>query len=175
MRTLGPRFGRQLNEIRALLQNIDGSAAMKQLKETGFLTLTLSTGEAQLSPDDLLIDTAQKEGFAAVQDGEITVVLDTKLTPELIDEGFVREIVSKVQTMRKEAGFEVMDRILLFHDGNAKIEEIFGKYGAEIRREVLANEVRSGRSDGYEKEWNINGETVTLTVKKDNAEARGED
>ena len=77
--------------------------------------------------------------------------------------------------MRKEAGFEVMDRILLFHDGNAKIEEIFGKYGAEIRREVLANEVRSGRSDGYEKEWNINGETVTLTVKKDNAEARGED
>ena len=175
MRTLGPRFGRQLNEIRTLLQNIDGSAAMKQLKETGFLTLTLSTGEAQLSPDDLLIDTAQKEGFAAVQDGEITVVLDTKLTPELIDEGFVREIVSKVQTMRKEAGFEVMDRILLFHDGNAKIEEIFGKYGAEIRREVLANEVRNGCGDGYEKEWNINGETVTLTVKKDNAETRGED
>ena len=175
MRTLGPRFGRQLNEIRTLLQNIDGSAAMKQLKETGFLTLTLSTGEAQLSPDDLLIDTAQKEGFAAVQDGEITVVLDTKLTPELIDEGFVREIVSKVQTMRKEAGFEVMDRILLFHDGNAKIEEIFGKFGAEIRREVLANEVRCGRSDGYEKEWNINGETVALTVKKDNAETRGED
>ena len=175
MRTLGPRFGRQLNEIRTLLQNIDGSAAMKQLKETGFLTLTLSTGEAQLSPDDLLIDTAQKEGFAAVQDGEITVVLDTKLTPELIDEGFVREIVSKVQTMRKDAGFEVMDRILLVHDGKAKIEEIFGKYRAETRREVLANEVRNGCGDGYEKEWNINGETVTLTVKKDNAETRGED
>ena len=167
MRTLGPRFGKQLNEIRTLLQNIDGSAAMKELKETGFLTLPLSAGEAQLAPEDLLIDTAQKEGFAANQDGEITVVLDTKLTPELIDEGFVREIVSKVQTMRKEAGFEVTDRIQLFHEGNARIEEIFAKYGDRISREVLAKAVTGGAVDGYSKEWNINGETVTLGVKKE--------
>ena len=166
MRTLGPRFGKQLNEIRTLLQTVDGSAAMKELKETGFLTLKLSAGEAQLAPEDLLIDTAQKEGFAANQDGEITVVLDTKLTPELIDEGFVREIVSKVQTMRKEAGFEVMDRIVLYHEGNQKIEEIFDRYGSKICREVLANAVEHG-AGGYTKEWNINGEQVTLGVKKE--------
>ncbi len=167
MRTLGPRFGKLLNEIRTKLQTIDGSAAMKELKETGFLTLPLSTGEAELAPEDLLIDTAQKEGFAANQDGEITVVLDTKLTPELVDEGFVREIVSKIQTMRKEAGFEVMDRITVYHEGNARIEEIFAQYGEKISREVLANAVTGGAMDGYTKEWNINGETVTLGVKKE--------
>ena len=167
MRTLGPRFGKQLGEIRTLLQGIDGSAAMKELKENGSLTLQLTTGPAALAEDDLLIETAQKEGFAANQDGEITVVLDTALTPELVDEGFVREIVSKVQTMRKEAGFEVMDRIVLMHEGNARIEEIFAKYGDKISREVLASRVAAGASEGYRKEWNINGEAVTLAVKKE--------
>ena len=167
MRTLGPRFGRQLNEIRTLLQNLDGAAAMRELKETGFLTLQLSGGEAKLTQEDLLIDTAQKEGFSAQQDGGITVVLDTVLTQELIEEGFVREIISKVQTMRKEAGFEVMDRILLYHEGSAKLEEIFGKYEGKIRKEVLANAIVRGAGDGYRKDWNINGEAVTLAVKKE--------
>ena len=166
MRTLGPRFGRQLNEIRTLLQNLDGAAAMKELKETGFLTLTLSTGEAQLAPEDLLIDTAQKEGFAATQDGEITVALDTALTPELIEEGFVREIVSKVQTMRKEAGFEVMDRIRLTHEGSEVLEKVFADRKEEIASEVLAREVSAAAPAGYVKEWNINGEKVTLGVEK---------
>ncbi len=166
MRTLGPRFGRQLNEIRTLLQNIDGAAAMKEIKEMGFLTLNLSNGPAQLAPEDLLIDTAQREGFAATQDGEITVALDTKLTPELIEEGFVREIVSKVQTMRKEAGFEVMDRIRLTHEGSEVLEKVFADRQEEIASEVLAKEVAAAAPAGYVKEWNINGEKVTLGVEK---------
>ncbi len=166
MRTLGPRFGRQLNEIRTLLQNVDGSAAMQELKETGYLSLKLSTGEAQLAPDDLLIDTTQKEGFAATQDGETTVALDTKLTPELIEEGFVREIVSKVQTMRKEAGFEVMDRIRLTHKGSEVLEKVFADRQEEIASEVLARRIDAAEPAGYVKEWNINGEAVTLGVEK---------
>ena len=166
MRTLGPRFGRQLNEIRTLLQNVDGSAAMQELKETGFLTLQLSTGEAQLAPDDLLIDTVQKEGFAATQDGETTVALDTRLTPELIEEGFVREIVSKVQTMRKEAGFEVMDRIRLTHQGSEVLEKVFENRKEEIASEVLARQIEAAEPAGYVKEWNINGEAVTLGVER---------
>ncbi|MBP5154695.1 MAG: isoleucine--tRNA ligase [Lachnospiraceae bacterium] len=166
MRTLGPRFGRQLNEIRTLLQGIDGSRAMRELTETGRLVLTLSSGEAVLAPEDLLIETAQKSGFVSERDGECTVVLDTRLTPELIDEGFVREIVSKVQTMRKEAGFEVTDRIRLSCEGSAVIARIFAGYEKELSREVLAQEVTCGKASGSTKAWNLNGEDVVLGVER---------
>ena len=139
---------------------------MAQLKSTGKLTLELSAGPVDLTEDDLLIAVSQKEGFTSNQDGECTVVLDTSLTPELIEEGFVREIVSKVQTMRKEAGFEVVDRIRLSHAGNEVIEGIFARKGDAIAAEVLAEELLSGEVCGYTKEWNINGETVTLGVEK---------
>ena len=167
LRTLGRRFGKQLGEVRAALEALDGNAAMDELNADGRLMLHLSTGDEALTADDLLIDSAQKEGFVSEQSGEWTVVLDANLTPKLIEEGFVREIISKVQTMRKEAGFEVMDRISLSHEGSAKIEEIFSKYGDKIGGEVLAKRVLSGLTDGYRKEWNINGETVTLAVKKE--------
>ena len=166
MRTLGPKFGKQLNEIRELLAGIDGRAAMAQLKGEGVLKLMLSTGEAELTEEDLLIESAKREGFSAEQEGDCTVVLDITLTPELIEEGFMREIVSKVQTMRKEAGFEVTDRIRLSHMGNPVIEEIFAKLGDDIAAQVLAKEVKAGEAAGYVKEWNINGETVTLGVEK---------
>nr|MBQ6241233.1 isoleucine--tRNA ligase [Lachnospiraceae bacterium] len=166
MRTLGPRLGKLLGEVKKQLEQIDGAAAMAQLKSTGKLTLELSAGPVDLTEDDLLIAVSQKEGFTSNQDGECTVVLDTSLTPELIEEGFVREIVSKVQTMRKEAGFEVVDRIRLSHAGNEVIEGIFARKGDAIAAEVLAEELLSGEVCGYTKEWNINGETVTLGVEK---------
>ena len=166
MRTLGPKYGKQLNEIRELLAGIDGRSAMAQLKGEGVLKLMLSTGEAELTEEDLLIESAKREGFSAEQEGDCTVVLDITLTPELIEEGFMREIVSKVQTMRKEAGFEVTDRIRLSHQGNPVIEDIFAKLGEEIAAQVLAKEVKAGEAAGYVKEWNINGETVTLGVEK---------
>ncbi|MBO4838532.1 MAG: isoleucine--tRNA ligase [Lachnospiraceae bacterium] len=166
MRTLGPRLGKLLGEVKKQLEQIDGAAAMAQLKSTGKLTLGLSAGPVDLTEDDLLIAVSQKEGFTSNQDGDCTVVLDTSLTPELIEEGFVREIVSKVQTMRKEAGFEVVDRIRLSHQGNEVIEGIFARKGGVIAAEVLAEELVSGEARGFTKEWNINGETVTLGVEK---------
>ncbi len=167
MRTLGPRFGKQLGEIRTLLQQVDGNDAMDELNAAGSLKLTLSTGEALLGRDDLLIDSAQKEGFVSEQNGEWTVVVDTNLSQALLDEGFVREIISKVQTMRKGAGFEVMDRITLSYEGNEKIAQIFEAYGSDICGEVLALKLIGGKTEGYCKEWNLNGETVTLGVKKE--------
>ena len=115
---------------------------------------------------DLLIETAQTEGYVSSQEGEVTVALDTKLTPELIEEGFVREIISKVQTMRKEAGFEVMDRILVYAADNAKIAGLLKEHAEELKKEVLADDIILGSVDGYTKEWNINGENVMLGVKK---------
>ena len=138
---------------------------MAALKAEGKITLDLSTGPAELEESDLLIAVTQKEGFVSEQDGECTVVLDTNLTPELIEEGFVREIVSKVQTMRKEAGFEVMDRIVLSYEGNEKLAALLKRNEAEIRGEVLADALTAG-AKGYTKEWNINGETITLGVER---------
>ncbi len=166
LKTVGPKYGKLLNGIRQALAGLDGRAAMAELKAQGELHLDISGESVVLSEDDLLIETAQTEGYVAEQDSEITVVLDVTLTPELIEEGFVRELVSKVQTMRKEAGFEVMDHIVVYATGNAKIEEIFRKHEAGIRSEVLADDIVYDALRGYEKEWNINGEKVTMAVEK---------
>ena len=139
---------------------------MNEIRETGSMTLTLSTGDVQIAKDDLLIDEHQKEGYAVVTDRGYTVVLDTELTPELIEEGNVREIVSKIQTMRKDAGFEVMDHIAVGFEGTDKAEAVFANNSDMIAGEVLANSVAKGLNAGYKKDWKINGEAVTLTVEK---------
>ncbi len=139
---------------------------MDTLNQEGKLTFEFGGTPVELTRDDLLIDAAQVDGFVSEGDNTVTVVLDVNLTPELLEEGFVREIISKVQTMRKEAGFEVMDHIRLYHDGNGTIEKILNGRAEEIMGEVLADAIESGRADGYVKEWNINGETVTLGVEK---------
>ncbi len=166
LKTVGPKFGKQLGEIRAALSDVDGNAAMDEVNETGALKLVHPSGEVVLEKDDLLIDIAQKEGYVSESDNKITVVLDTNLTPELLEEGFVKEIISKVQTMRKEAGFEVMDKITLYAKDNTKIIEILDKNGAEIKSAVLATEIVTGITEGYEKSWNVNGEEVVMGVKK---------
>ena len=166
LKTVGPKFGKQLGEIRNALSSLDGNAAMDEVNATGALKLTLPSGEVVLEKDDLLIDIAQTEGYVSESDNKITVVLDTKLTPELLEEGFVREIISKVQTMRKEAGFEVMDKITVFAKDNEKVINILNANADEIKSEVLATDVVTGSTDGYEKSWNINGEEVVMAVKK---------
>ncbi len=165
LKTLGPKFGKQLGEIRTALAEVDGAKAKAELNETGTMTLTLSTGDIKLTEEDLLIDVKQMEGLYTVSDNGITVVLDTTLTPELIEEGFVREIISKIQTMRKDAGFEVMDNIIIGVADNDKIAEIINRNSAEISTDVLATEI-TAVTDGFVKDWNINGEKVTLSVKK---------
>ena len=166
LKTVGPKFGKQLGEIRNALSSLDGNAAMDEVNDKGSLKLSLPSGEVVLEKDDLLIDVAQTEGYVSESDNKITVVLDTKLTPELLEEGFVREIISKVQTMRKEAGFEVMDKITVYAKDNEKVIEILSNNADEIKSEVLAAEIVTGSVDGYEKEWNINGENVVMGVKK---------
>lgn len=166
LKTVGPKYGRLLGGIRQVLPALDGNAAMDELKTNGCLKLNIQGEEVILKEEDLLIDTAQMEGFESLQEGEITVVLDTNLTPELIEEGFVRELISKVQTMRKEADFEVTDRILIYAKGNEKIEAILSRNSEEIKAEVLANDIIMGTLSGYEKEWNINGESVSMGVEK---------
>ena len=166
MRTVGPKYGKLLGKIRQLLPALDGTAAMNELKTTGAIHLDVDGSEVVLGEEDLLIETAQTEGCVSEANGDISVVLDTNLTPELLEEGLVRELVSKIQTMRKEAGFEVMDKITVSAKGNDKIDAILKKYESEIRDEVLAVKVEYGTVSGYSKEWNINGETVTLGVEK---------
>ena len=166
LKTVGPKFGKLVGGIRKALTEIDGSAAMKELNEEGTLTLDINGVPVVLSRDDLLIDMAQSEGFETQSDGKVTVVLDKKLTPELIEEGFVRELISKIQTMRKEAGFEVMDRIRLYVSGNEKLEKIIRDNSGTIGRDVLADDFTIGGTGGYTKDWKINGEPVTLGVEK---------
>ena len=165
MRTVGPKYGKILGQIKVALTGLDGNAAMDELKEKGQITLQVADTEVVLTEEDLLIDMTQMEGYVSENNGDVTVVLDANLTPELIEEGFVREIISKIQTMRKEAGFEVTDHIRVYHAGNEKLEEIFAKYGKEIQSDVLADDIVSGQG-GYSKEWDINGETVTLGVER---------
>ena len=167
LRTVGPKYGKVLGQIQKALAGLDGNAAMAELKENGVLVLTEVEGDVKLTEEDLLITMTQMEGYVTEGDNTVTVVLDTNLTPELIEEGFVREIISKIQTMRKEAGFEVMDKITIYYKADAKVADIFGKYGSEIQSDVLGNAIVAGELDGYQKEWNINGETVLLGVKKD--------
>ena len=166
LRTVGPKYGKLLNGIRKALSEINGTEAMNELRSTGLLTLDIDGNKAELSEEDLLIETAQTEGYVTEADGDISVVLDTNLTPELIEEGFVREIVSKVQTMRKEAGFEVMDKIHIYAKDNDKILELMKNHKEEIMSEVLAEDMTLGTTDGYVKEWNINKEPVVLGVAK---------
>ena len=169
LKTVGPKYGKLLGGIREALPKLDGNAAMDELNANGCLKLDIKGQEVVLLNDDLLIDTAQIAGYESLQEGEITVVLDMNLTPELMEEGFVRELISKIQTMRKEAGFEVTDRILIYASGNERIEEILKKNADGIQSEVLADEIVLKSVDGYVKEWNINGETVTMGVKKQNS------
>ena len=166
LRTVGPKYGKLLGGIKQALTDIDGTAAMNELRTNGVLKLDINGNDVELTEEDLLIETAQTEGYVSESDGETSVVLDTNLTPELIEEGFVREIISKIQTMRKEAGFEVMDKIVVYAHGNDKIQEVMKAHEDEIKSEVLADEMVLGETDGYVKEWNINKEAVTMGVKK---------
>ena len=166
LKTVGPKFGRQLGEIRTALSSLDGSAAKKTLDAEGALTLDLPSGEVKLATEDLLIEATQREGFFTVTDRGITVALDTVLTDELIEEGFVREIVSKIQTMRKEAGFEVTDHIAITLSGSEKVGAIVTSNTAEISGDTLAESISVSEPFGYTREWDINGESVTIGVEK---------
>ncbi|MDD6615555.1 MAG: isoleucine--tRNA ligase [Lachnospiraceae bacterium] len=166
LKTVGPKYGKLLGGIRQALPALDGSKAMKELKESGVLKLDINGSEVVLAEEDLLIETVQTEGYVSENNGDISVVLDTNLTPELIEEGFVRELISKIQNMRKEAGFEVMDKICVSVKDNSKIIEILQKYEAQVKDEVLAEKVLYGETTGYTRDWNINGESVTMAVEK---------
>ena len=166
LRTLGKRFGKLINELKVVLSKLDGNKSMDEINATSQLKITLDGKEEILEKEDLLIEGAQMEGYVSNSDQGITVVLDTNLTEELIEEGFVREIISKIQTMRKEAGFEVMDHIKVYEDKNSKIEAIMKKNKKQIESEVLAEEIIFSTPAGYEKEWNLNGENVSLGVEK---------
>ena len=169
LRTVGPKYGKQLGGIKKYLEEVDGTKAMKQLKEEGAIRFTVDGSEISLAEEDLLIDMAQKEGFVTEADNYVTVVLDTNLTPELIEEGFVFEVISKIQTMRKDAGFEVMDHIRVSLAGNEKLAEIVKKNRDAIAAKVLADEILTDTSLAVSKEWNVNGEKVTIGVEKINS------
>ena len=166
LKTVGPKYGKLLGGIKAALSSLDGNAAMDELNEKGALYLDINGEAVELTKEDLLIDMAQMDGYVSEGDNEATVVLDTNLTEELIEEGFVRELISKIQTMRKEAGFEVMDKIAIYETGSDKVTEILNKFGETIKEEVLAVDLVLGETKGYVKEWNINGEDVVLGVEK---------
>ena len=167
LRTVGRKYGKYVNEIKEILAGLDGNQAMDTLNETDLLSFETQDGtKVELAKEDLLIDMAQVPGFVSEGDNFVTVVLDTNLTPELIEEGFVREIISKIQTMRKEAGFEVMNHINVFQDGNDKLAEILKKHTEEIKKEVLADNILIGTMSGYTKEWDINGEKGMFGVEK---------
>ena len=166
LKTVGPKFGKQLNEIRTALSEIDGNKAKKQLDADGSLTLELPSGTVVLQTEDLLIETEQRDGFYTVSDRGITVAIDTTLTKELIEEGFVRELISKIQTMRKEAGFNVTDHISVTLSGSDKVAEIALNKKDDIAGDTLTDSLTAAEPDGYVKEWDINGEKVSIGVKK---------
>ena len=165
LKTLGPKYGKQLGEIRTLLASLDGAAAKKELDGQGHITLKLSTGDIELTADDLLISAEQLENSFAVTDNGYTVALDTELTDELIAEGFVREIISKVQTMRKDADFNVTDHIDVTIKGSEKLEKIIADHLGDIAGDVLADSVKLASPEGTVKEWDINGENAVIGVK----------
>ena len=164
-KVLGPKVGKQIGEVKAALANIDGAAAKEELDKTGKLKLSLKSGEVELIPEDIDITMSQTEGFATQRYGNVTIALETTLSPELIEEGFVREIISKLQTMRKENGFEVTDHISVFATGNDKLTDIMSRNEDMIKKIVLCDAITYGSTDGFVKEWNINGENITLAVK----------
>jgi len=166
LRTVGPKYGKQLGGIKKYLEGVDGTQAMKELKSEGALKFEVDGVEVVLAEEDLLIDVAQKAGFVTEADNYVTVVLDTNLTPELIEEGFVYEVISKIQTMRKEADFEVMDHIKVTVNGNAKVAQIVNANREAISEKVLANEILTDAGLAIVKEWNVNGEKVTIGIEK---------
>ena len=166
LRTVGPKYGKQLGGIQKHLAALDGNAAMDELNADGALKFDVDGVAGELTKDDLLIDMAQKEGYVSQEDNRMTVVLDTNLTPELVEEGFVYEIISKIQTMRKESGFEVTDHIRVSINGNDKLSEIAQKNKEAISSKVLADELTSGMEYGVSKEWNINGENAVIAVER---------
>ena len=166
LKTVGPKYGKFLGKIQGALKELDGNKAMAELNENGALKFPEIDPSIELTKDDLLISEQAEPGYVTNTNGNVTVVMDTNLTPALLEEGFVRELISKIQTMRKEAGFEVMDRISVGFAGNDRIKEIFNANKDTISHEVLADSIEEGELSGYTKEWNINGEKVSLTVKK---------
>ncbi|MBR1444699.1 MAG: class I tRNA ligase family protein, partial [Firmicutes bacterium] len=167
LKTLGRKYGKLVPAIGNYLKSSDGTALMNELKTNGAIKFEVDSTAIELPEEDLLIETAKKEGFVAESDKTTTVVIDTNLTPELIEEGFVRELISKIQTMRKEADFEVLDRITVSYSGNEKLAKIFTDNADKIKTDVLAdNIIESSNTDGYSKEWSINGEKITLCVSK---------
>lgn len=168
LKILGPKFGKSIGKLKAILENLDGNDAVSQINETGFLTIAFDGEEIKLEKEDILIGMKQKEGFVAESENGIIVVFDTTLTPELIEEGYFRELVSKLQTMRKDAGFEVMDRINVYIQAGG-IKDALVKYENKIREIVLADNIffdRSSENGVFEKEWDINGNNVILAVEK---------
>lgn len=166
LRTVGPKYGKQLGGIKAYLSGVDGNAAMTTLKEKGEITFEVGDVTVHLTEEDLLIEQTKQEGFASVTDKGMTVVIDTKLSPELLEEGFVREVISKIQTMRKEADFEVTDEIKVYYANNAKVAEIVTANAKTITGETLAQSIEEGTAEGYSKNWKINGEVVDMVVVK---------
>ena len=166
LKTLGPKYGKNIGAIKNYLEGLDGNATMDELNTNGSIKFTVNDVDVELVKEDLLIEMAQKEGFISQENWGITVVLDTNLTEELINEGFVLEVISKVQTMRKDSGFEVMDHIKVSLNGNDKLAEIVKANESSIATKVLANEVVYGSDVANAKEWDINGEKVTIGVEK---------
>ena len=169
LRTVGPKYGKQLGGIKQHLDGLDGNAAMDELESVGALKFDVNGTEVELTKEDLLIDMAQKPGYVSEADNYMTVVLDTNLSEELLEEGFVYEVISKIQTMRKDAGFEVMDHIKVSVCGNEKVEGIVARNEAMIAGKVLADAFVGEEALAVSKEWNVNGETVTIGVEKVNA------
>jgi isoleucyl-tRNA synthetase len=164
LKTVGPKYGKQLGGIKEYLANIDGNAAMAELKNNGALKFSVGDVEISLAEEDLLIDIAKMDGYVTEGDNYVTVVIDTTLTPELIEEGYVRELISKIQNMRKDSDFNVTDRIKVYVSGNDKIKEVMNKNADEIKRVVLGDEFVMDATCDNSKEWNINGEKVTIGV-----------
>ena len=166
LRTVGPKYGKQLGGIKNTLAGLDGNAAMDDLNAAGKITFNVGDVTVELTRDDLLIDMAQKEGYVSEENNKMTVVLDTNLTEELIEEGYVYEVISKIQTMRKESGFEVMDHIKVSVSGNEKIAAVVMKNQESISAKVLADMIVTGEELSISKQWDINGEKATIGVEK---------
>ena len=166
LKTVGPKYGKLLGKIKEALASLDGHAAMKSLNETGSVDFDFDGEKVSLGREDLLIETAKNDDFVTEADNKTTVVLDIRLDEALIEEGFVRELISKIQTMRKEAGFEVVDHIVLSQTGNERIAEIIKKNEAVIKNDTLADEIVYNNVEGYTKDWNLNGENTSLGVSK---------
>ena len=166
LKTVGPKYGKLLGGIKKALEELDGNAAMNTLNVTNELKFDINGENVVLSKEDLLIEMVQKDGYVSENDNQMTVVLDTNLTPELIEEGYVRELISKIQTMRKDAGFEVMDKITVYAKDNDKLKNILSSHKDEIMSVVLATDIVFDKTEGYEKDWDINDEHVSLAVKK---------